>query len=41
MEFLQGLLSYGVLYVLLIAVSVGGVYAGKALRMRKNSKTSK
>lgn len=39
MEFLSELLSYGVKYVLYMAVIVCAVYAGKILRDKKTAKT--
>lgn len=38
MAFLLAFLKYLIIFVLLVAVGIGGIFAGKALRKRKNAK---
>lgn len=38
MEFLNSFLSYLVLYIIFFCVIIGAVFAGKALRKRKDAK---
>ncbi|WP_278280760.1 hypothetical protein [Clostridium sp. Marseille-P299] len=38
MDFLMGLAEYGIKYVLLLSLSVAGVFIGKILRDKKNAK---
>lgn len=38
MAFLLVFLKYLIIFVLLVAVGIGGIFAGKALRKRKNAK---
>lgn len=38
MAFLLVFLKYLIIFILLVAVGIGGIFAGKALRKRKNAK---
>lgn len=38
MAFLLAFLKYLIIFVLLVAVGIGGIFAGKVLRKRKNAK---
>lgn len=40
MAFLASFLQYAIIMVILAAIGVGGVFAGKALRARKDAKTA-
>lgn len=38
MEFLEGFVVYGLKYIVLVIVAVAGIYAGKAIRFKKDAK---
>lgn len=40
MAFLASFLQYAIIMVILAAIAVAGVFAGKALRARKDAKTA-